>query len=119
MQVTAVIGISFLVKIREIFIFNIMFTAFIKILPVGELPAHTHSASTNTTGEHTHTYTFKRMSGSDSSPSRYASSGDPAIYQSSSSGSHSHSVTVNSIGSNQPHNNMQPFIVTYIWQRIE
>lgn len=86
-------------------------------LTVGELPAHTHSASTNTTGEHTHTYTFKRMSGSDSSPSRYASSGDPAIYQSSSSGSHSHSVTVNSIGSNQPHNNMQPYIVCYIWKR--
>lgn len=86
-------------------------------LTVGELPAHTHSASTNTTGEHTHTYTFKRMSGSDSSPSRYASSGDPAIYQSSSSGSHSHSVTVNSIGSNQPHNNIQPYISVYMWKR--
>ena len=30
---------------------------------------------------------------------------------------HTHSIIAT--GSNQSHNNMQPFIVTYIWQRIE
>ena len=37
MHIAHVIGFLFLLKIREIFIFNIMFTAFIKNLPVGEL----------------------------------------------------------------------------------
>ena len=55
MHIAHVIGFLFLLKIREIFIFNIMFTAFIEILPVGELPSHGHSASTNTTGNHRHT----------------------------------------------------------------
>ena len=43
MHIAHVIGFLFLLKIREIFIFNIMFTAFIKILPVGELPTHSHA----------------------------------------------------------------------------
>ena len=33
-----------------------MFTAFIKILPVGEIPSHNHTGSINTAGEHTHLY---------------------------------------------------------------
>ena len=54
MHITHVIGFLFLLKIREIFIFNIMFTAFIKILPVGELPIHKPEitlSTNNATGE--------------------------------------------------------------------
>lgn len=31
---------------------------------------------------------------------------------------HTHSAVANSIGGNQVHNNMSPFISTYIWKRI-
>ena len=55
MHIAHVIGFLFLLKIREILIFNIRFTAFIKILPVGELPTHNHIVSIQSSGEHNHT----------------------------------------------------------------
>lgn len=47
-----------MIKIREIFTFNISFIDVINILTVGELPAHNHTASTSTTGNHTHNVTI-------------------------------------------------------------
>lgn len=43
-----------------------MFIAFIKNLPVGELPAHNHTASTNTTGNHSHTININNTGSSQS-----------------------------------------------------
>ena len=59
MHITHVIGFLFLLKIREIFIFNIMFTAFIKILPVGyyESASDPKNFNTSSAGNHSHTVT--------------------------------------------------------------
>ena len=114
--------ISFLLKIREIFIFNIMFTAFIKILPVGELPSHNHSASTNTTGEHSHSV---QCNAPHNDPvwsngnilGRAETKYGINSYTTSTNGNHSHSITISNTGSNQSHNIMQPYIAVYMWKR--
>lgn len=87
-----------------------MFIAFIKNLPVGELPSHSHEATTNTTGEHTH-----NIIGAGSGLLYGIPNG--GTYTSSNAGNHSHVVAVNNTGSNIPHNNMMPYINVYIWKR--
>lgn len=117
MHITHVIGFLFLLKIREIFIFNIMFTAFIKILPVGELPSHTHGASVNVAGEHTHNYTtyqYLNWHGSKEASSDWMNTSTGIT---SKAGNHSHTITVNNTGSNTAHNNLQPYYACYIWRR--
>lgn len=95
-----------------------MFTAFIKILPVGELPNHSHSATTNTAGEHSHKYGGS-YNGSDAYQRRDAGCPqDNKSWSTSVSGNHTHTITIDSTGSNTPHNNIQPYYVCYIWQRI-
>jgi microcystin-dependent protein len=72
--------------------------------------SHTHTGSTNTTGSHTHTYS--RYSGT------YSLDGGPLItptdnltsVNTSSAGSHSHTLTINSAGSSGAGANMPPYL---------
>lgn len=88
-------------------------------LSINEMPSHNHSGYTNTAGNHTHDI-YKSNSSGDSSDSASARDGTyffNSKKQTSSNGSHTHTLTINNTGGNNAHNNMQPYLVVYIFQR--
>ena len=85
-------------------------------LTVEELPAHSHSASTNTTGSHTHTVNNvltgvakEGMAEGDWNAQRNVTT--------TANGNHSHTVTVNSSGGSNAHNNIPPYLTVYMFKR--
>lgn len=85
-------------------------------LTVGELPSHNHTASSNNTGGHNHKY-YSYKNGGD--VGGFGGYGDRSTgYDTSTAGTHSHTITIENTGSNRYHNNMQPYLSVYIWKRI-
>lgn len=90
-------------------------------LIINEIPSHGHTGNTNTVGNHQHEVP-KVQGGGPSvvlSPSTVVT---PANAVSSGlytwgAGSHAHNLNINATGGNQPHNNMQPYLAVYMWQR--
>ena len=96
---------------------------------VGELPSHNHEATINTTNINGQIGSVVIRSGSTATGAlnlvqkTYAKGlQDGSSWESwnvSLNAAHSHVVTVDNTGNNQAHNNMQPYITCYMWQRIE
>lgn len=92
-------------------------------LTLANIPSHTHGASMNSAGNHTHsmymTYGSNEPSGQRLSLIRRTEG--TGTYSSTiginSAGDHTHSITINNTGGNTPHNNMQPYLVVYIFKR--
>ena len=86
-------------------------------LTVGEMPSHTHNASTNSSGNHSHTLNY----GYDDSNATETSVDNCWDTQkqisTSAAGTHSHTVLIENTGNNSPHSNMQPYVVCYVFKR--
>lgn len=95
-------------------------------LSVAELPAHNHTGSTSTNGSHKHGtwgehYTNPPMGIYDNNYHMGSNGGsdyDNRLYNTTTDGDHSHSLNINYTGGNKAHNNMPPYLVTYMWQRV-
>ena len=90
-------------------------------LIINETPSHGHTGSTNATGGHQHEIMKSGFSGKASAIHYDSIEGRTAPVSSGvytgTSGSHAHSFATNNTGGNQPHNNMQPYLAVYMWQR--
>ena len=103
-----------------------------------QLPSHNHSATTSTAGLHSHSTSLYPNSQEGGNPSTFGFRGSNwngsggyfynrilvntdwnyADTTTNSEFVHSHSFTTNSSGESQTHNNMQPYYVVHIWERV-
>lgn len=92
-------------------------------MAVGELPSHSHFGSSSSAGNHSHSFygisTPTQADNPGVGAALHASAtGWTQSNRISTSGAHSHSITINNAGNNQAHNNIPPYLSIYIWKRI-
>ena len=93
-------------------------------LTTNQIPSHTHSASSNSTGAHAHDLSVKYGTQGSSSWNAFGKSynnyqwvDDKNSYTISTTGAHSHTISVNNTGGGAAHNNMPPYVAYYCWER--
>lgn len=93
-------------------------------LSVNQMPVHNHTGITGSAGNHSHNLGADYLRTSPSGGNRVnnsIASGQQVQWGStstSSAGSHTHSFTTANRGGGQAHNNLQPYIVVKLWQRV-
>ncbi|WP_251455191.1 phage baseplate protein [Veillonella intestinalis] len=106
-------------------------------LTINEMPSHnhgtnnagthSHTGNTNSAGAHSHNITDFLLRGRDDNAG-YGNDNYRGNKATDSAGAHSHTLTTNSTGGhthsitstggNAAHNNMQPYLAVYMWQRV-
>lgn len=88
------------------------------------MPTHGHTAYTDTQGNHYHQHPgwymgegTRHQDGTSAIPQRGDQGWQSGTYTFSTNGAHSHNVSITNAGNDQYHNNLQPYIVTMLWQR--
>lgn len=91
-------------------------------LTVAQLPSHNHSASVSTDGSHTHDYTKPNCgegyTGSYNGSNEVWDYDCVGTYATTSSGSHTHTVTIGNTGSNTAHENRPPYYALYYIMKL-
>lgn len=91
-----------------------------------EMPSHGHSASCSTAGAHHHGAPYAEHNSNTAPWGVYAtgnyigssgSDSDNDLWNTSTDGNHSHTVTIGNTGGDAAHNIMQPYQVVYRWRR--
>ena len=86
-------------------------------MTVGGLAAHSHDVAINTSGNHSHgIQTGNNTDAPYNMVSTQAKTNNTTRYTQE-AGDHTHTVTISNTGDGNAHNNMQPYITVFIWQR--
>lgn len=94
---------------------------FSHVLSTTEIPPHNHTATIAEAGAHAHSYHRFVQNPKPEIDSRRLSYDNirngSERQQTDSSGSHTHTITINNTGGGAAHNNLQPFVVVNMWRR--
>lgn len=89
-------------------------------LTEAQMPIHNHPGQTSVNGNHAHSYSvpYNTQLTHYGQYARVAWEGTQELGRVTSvSGDHQHNVSTDNRGGNQPHSNLQPYIVIYRWRR--